>query len=44
MKKPGNVYLAVYMIAVIISLGSIWFVKNMISHAIYDANQTEKKK
>ena len=42
-EKPGNVYLAFYIIACICSFGAVWFVKNLISHAIYDANNMKKK-
>lgn len=43
MKRPGQFYLVIYVLATVFTLGGVWFVKNMISHAIYDANQQEKK-
>ena len=41
-KKPSNIYLAVYIIACICTLGAVWFVRNLISHAIYEAQQMNK--
>lgn len=38
-KKLSSIYLAVYVLACILSLGTVWFVKNLITHAIVDANK-----
>lgn len=39
--KPSNLYLLVYMVGVVLTLGGLWLVKNLIQHAIHDAMQKE---
>jgi len=40
-KKMSGLYLGVYIVVVIISLGTVWFAKNLIVHAIHDAKKLE---
>ena len=40
--KPSGVYLAIYIIACICSFGAVWFLRSLITHAIYEAQQLNK--
>lgn len=43
-KKPSGIFLAVYVIGCVVTLGALWVFKNTIQLAIYDATEQSNGK